>query len=234
MMDSVHRLQRLSRPYICSLNIIWRPTGDFKTSAPDYVCKKQDNRVNIIWRRTSIFVSLPPNSHNMKQDIIARKNEIAILDSLMEEEFAQFIAVYGRRRVGKTFLIREYFGDKFTFFHTAVSPRELKDRQPEYLYRIQLDEFAKTLKLYGYQSEEPIKDWFDAFDRLWVLIQSHPQKERLVLFIDEMPWLDTPRAGFMKFCPRPPYSCLITIMANTAPIFEKPLVARHTNGFVVR
>lgn len=134
----------------------------------------------------------------MKQDIIARKNEIAILDSLMEEEFAQFIAVYGRRRVGKTFLIREYFGDKFTFFHTAVSPRELKDRQPEYLYRIQLDEFAKSLKLYGYQSEEPIKDWFDAFDRLWVLIQSHPQKERLVLFIDEMPWLDTPRAGFMS------------------------------------
>lgn len=134
----------------------------------------------------------------MRTSIVAREAEIRQLDSLMEEELPQFVAVYGRRRVGKTFLIREYFNDEFTFFHTAISPQELKDRQPELLYRIQLDEFGKTLKLYGYLDDSPIKDWFDAFDRLWRLIQKHPSEERLILFIDELPWLDTPRAGFMS------------------------------------
>ena len=134
----------------------------------------------------------------MRTSIVARETEIHQLDTLMEEELPQFVAVYGRRRVGKTFLVREYFNDEFAFFHTAISPRELKDRQPELLYRIQLDEFGKTLKLYGYQDDSQIKDWFDAFDRLWRLIQQHPGEERLVLFIDEMPWLDTPRAGFMS------------------------------------
>lgn len=134
----------------------------------------------------------------MRQAIIARTIEVQLLDRLMEEQQAQFVAVYGRRRVGKTFLIREYFDDSFSFFHTAVSPQELKDRQPELLYRIQLDEFSKTLKMYGYDNPTPIKDWFDAFDRLWLLICQHPLEERLVLFFDEMPWLDTPRAGFMS------------------------------------
>ena len=134
----------------------------------------------------------------MKTSIVARETEIHQLETLMDEELPQFVAVYGRRRVGKTFLIREYFDDDFTFFHTAISPQELKDRHPELLYRIQLDEFGKTLKLYGFQDDSPIKDWFDAFDRLWQLILQHPAEERLVLFIDELPWLDTPRAGFMS------------------------------------
>ena len=124
----------------------------------------------------------------------------------MDEELPQFVAVYGRRRVGKTFLIREYFDDDFTFFHTAISPQELKDRHPELLYRIQLDEFGKTLKLYGFQDDSPIKDWFDAFDRLWQLILQHPAEERLVLFIDELPWLDTP--------PRRFYECLGTFLES--------------------
>ena len=80
------------------------------------------------------------------------------LETLMGEDLPQFVAVYGRRRVGKTFLIREYFDDDFTFFHTAISPQELKDRHPDLLYRIQLDEFGKTLKQYGYQDDSPIKD----------------------------------------------------------------------------
>lgn len=114
----------------------------------------------------------------MRTSIVARETEIHQLETLMDEELPQFVAVYGRRRVGKTFLIREYFDDDFTFFHTAISPQELKDRHPELLYRIQLDEFGKTLKLYGFQDDSPIKDWFDAFDRLWQLILQHPVEER--------------------------------------------------------
>ena len=62
----------------------------------------------------------------MKKLIISRKQEQLVLRQLQEEPTAQFLAVYGRRRVGKTFLIREYFEDSFAFMHTAVSPMELK------------------------------------------------------------------------------------------------------------
>ena len=94
----------------------------------------------------------------MKTSIVARETEMHHLETFMGEDLPQFVAVYGRRRVGKTFLIREYFDDDFTFSHTAISPQELKDRHPDLLYRIQLDEFGKTLKQYGYQDDSPIKD----------------------------------------------------------------------------
>ena len=77
----------------------------------------------------------------MRNLIIARKEEQRMLQNLKNERTAQFLAVYGRRRVGKTFLIREYFEDSFTFKHTALSPLELKDINPDALYKAQLAEF---------------------------------------------------------------------------------------------
>lgn len=77
------------------------------------------------------------------------------------------LAVYGRRRIGKTFLIREYFDDRFAFKHTAVSPMELRERDKdrELMYRIQLNEFAASLRKYGCKDDSPISDWFEAFHR---------------------------------------------------------------------
>ena len=74
----------------------------------------------------------------MKNLIVARENEKAELERLMNEPTAQMLAVYGRRRTGKTFLIREYFEDNFAFKHTAVSPMELKERgEGKLIYRVQ-------------------------------------------------------------------------------------------------
>ena len=134
----------------------------------------------------------------MKKLIVARKEEQKVLQNLLKEETAQFLTVYGRRRVGKTFLIREYFEDSFAFKHTALSPFELKDINPDVLYHAQLSEFQKSLVRYGLNVNEPIKDWFEAFDRLRDLIESKNPKQKQVVFIDEMPWLDTPRAGFIS------------------------------------
>lgn len=134
----------------------------------------------------------------MKKLIVARKEEQKVLQSLLKEKTAQFLTVYGRRRVGKTFLIREYFEDSFAFKHTALSPFELKDINPDVLYRAQLSEFQKSLTRYGLSVNEPIKDWFEAFDRLRDLIECKNPKQKQVVFIDEMPWLDTPRAGFVS------------------------------------
>ena len=135
----------------------------------------------------------------MKNLIIAREREKAELERLMNEPTAQMLAVYGRRRTGKTFLIREYFEDNFAFKHTAVSPMELKERgEGELIYRVQLNEFAASLRKYGRKDESPINDWFEAFHRLEALIDSKRKKGKLVVFIDELPWLDTPRAGFLS------------------------------------
>ena len=134
----------------------------------------------------------------MKNLIVAREKEQKVFEQLLNEPTAQFLAVYGRRRVGKTFLIREYFEDNFAFMHTAVSPMELKDKDRQLLYRIQLDEFAASLKKYGERNDTPIKSWFDALHRLEALLDAKKSKKKMVVFIDELPWLDTPRAGFLS------------------------------------
>lgn len=134
----------------------------------------------------------------MRELIVARKEEQRILNNILNENTAQFLAVYGRRRVGKTFLIREYFDGTFSFKHTALSPQELKDVNPQALYKAQLTEFHKSLVRYGHSANETIRDWFEAFDRLRELIESKRSGDKIIVFIDEMPWLDTPRAGFMS------------------------------------
>lgn len=135
----------------------------------------------------------------MKNLIIAREKEQAELERLANEPTAQMLVVYGRRRVGKTFLIREYFDDGFVFKHTAVSPMELRERENgELLYHVQLKEFGASLRKYGSKDESPISDWFEAFHRLETLLDSKRKKGKMVVFIDELPWLDTPRAGFLS------------------------------------
>ena len=134
---------------------------------------------------------------DMKSLIVAREKEQEMLGRLLMEPTAQLLTVYGRRRIGKTFLIREYFDDNFAFKHTAMSPLEFKDKEDKLLYRIQLDEFAHSLRKYGDQLSEPLKDWSDAFHRLEDLLGKKRTKKKMVVFIDEMPWLDTPRSGFM-------------------------------------
>lgn len=133
----------------------------------------------------------------MKSLIIAREKEQAMLARLLMEPTAQLLTVYGRRRIGKTFLIREYFDDNFAFKHTAVSPLEFKDKAEKLLYKIQLEEFAHSLRKHGAQITEPLKDWADAFHRLEDFLSKKRTKKKMVVFIDEMPWLDTPRSGFM-------------------------------------
>ena len=135
----------------------------------------------------------------MKSLIVAREKEQAELERLVNEPTAQLLAVYGRRRTGKTFLVREYFSDMFAFKHTAVSPAELKDRgENELLLHVQLNEFAVSLQKYGSKDTSPINDWFEAFHRLEALLGSRRGKGKLVVFIDELPWLDTPRSGFLS------------------------------------
>lgn len=107
---------------------------------------------------------------------------------------SQLVAVYGRLRVGKTYLIRELFKDEFAFYHTGVSPVELKEQN---LLEVQLREFNATLIRYGANNMEPPTNWTDAFERLIALLSKLPKGKRMVVFLDELPCMDTPRSGFI-------------------------------------
>ena len=121
--------------------------------------------------------------------IIGRKKEQAELKRYMESSRPEFIAVYGRRRLGKTFLIREYFGNDFLFYFTGtVGGKRLE----------QLKAFDTAIKQYGGAASVPSKNWMEAFLKLRELIETAPAKERQVVFIDELPWLDTKNSDFIR------------------------------------
>ena len=122
--------------------------------------------------------------------IIGRKQETEELMNIYHRRQAQLVAVYGRRRVGKTFLVRELFKDKFTFYHTGVSPLELQDSNQ---LEAQLAAFNSSLIRYGAQTGARPKNWTEAFEQLITLINGENKDKRVVVLSTRCPgW--TPRA----------------------------------------
>lgn len=120
--------------------------------------------------------------------MIGRKNEIEQLIATYESGQSEFVAVYGRRRIGKTFLITEVFGNRFAFHHTGLREGGTKK---------QLEQFRLSLRQQGYYDCPRIKDWLEAFFELERFLEKSPA-QRKVVFLDEIPWLDTPRSGFLS------------------------------------
>lgn len=131
--------------------------------------------------------------------MIGRRIEQELLQEAIEKDRAQFVVVYGRRRVGKTFLVNEFFQNRYAFKHTAVSPLNENLKPKHNLLKIQLKEFYYSMRSYGLQTGEPVPaDWFEAFHQLQQLLDAKRNDTNpLVVFLDELPWLDTPRAHFM-------------------------------------
>ena len=120
--------------------------------------------------------------------IIGRKEEQQILHSAAQTENSEFVAVYGRRRVGKTYLIRETFGYKFTFQHTGLAKGNTKE---------QLFSFAISLRDAGYDDCPIPKSWLEAFSLLSTYLKNSTDEKKIV-FLDELPWMDTPRSNFIS------------------------------------
>lgn len=119
--------------------------------------------------------------------MVGRETEKEHLKSLLKSKEHEFVAVFGRRRVGKTYLIRESYEYNFVFQHTGINNNLLKD---ESMIRHQLDKFAESLYTYGVKTEQPIKDWDEAFYHLRKVIEQSKEKKK-VIFIDELSWMDT-------------------------------------------
>jgi len=114
--------------------------------------------------------------------LIARDKEKKMLSDLLKKDESSFVAVYGRRRIGKTYLIRETLGDSFIFQHSGYYGGKLSD---------QLFAFSTSLREYGTEEYERPKSWLEAFEQLKDLIRRSEKTGKKVIFLDELSWMDT-------------------------------------------
>jgi uncharacterized protein len=137
---------------------------------------------------SGIFYTFIAKSKKMAP-IIGRKEEMELFTAVLNGNRSEFIAIYGRRRVGKTFLIRAAFEQQFTFQLTGLANATTQQ---------QLANFDAALKKADKKLKMPsAENWFTAFIQLTQFLEKSPAKKK-VIFIDELPWLDTANSGFIQ------------------------------------
>ncbi len=119
--------------------------------------------------------------------MIGRKKELEIIRNCVTADRSRLIVVYGRRRVGKTFLVREAFNYNFTFTHTGLEDGDLSD---------QLSAFWRSIKRQFKNECFRPDSWADAFELLKEGIERSGDARKCV-FMDELPWMDTRNSGFV-------------------------------------
>jgi len=126
----------------------------------------------------------------MNQNLIGRKKEIQKLRKYIKSRKSEFVAIYGRRRVGKTYLVRQVFQEEMTFQLTGLANVGKK---------AQLAQFhAELLEYFPENETPPPKDWFIAFRQLIAALEKEKSNTKKVVFLDELPWLDTRGAHFLS------------------------------------
>lgn len=123
--------------------------------------------------------------------LVGREKEIKMLQEQISSKKSEFIAIYGRRRVGKTFLVREVFQNEFAFHLTGIANVGTKQ---------QLIQFHARLARHFPDEQEiaPAEDWFEAFMQLISCLEKQKGTGKKVIFLDELPWLDTRGSNFLS------------------------------------
>lgn len=121
--------------------------------------------------------------------IVGREQEIQLLNKKYDSDRSEFVALYGRRRVGKTYLVRTLFKDRLTFSMTGLANANLQEQLLN--FRLTFNEQFPAL------NDEKKASWMEAFQQLKQIISRSRQRKK-VIFIDELPWFDTPKSGFIK------------------------------------
>jgi len=122
--------------------------------------------------------------------VIGRESEKNCLRRALEKKEAQLVAVYGRRRVGKTYLVRQTFGDRFYFSHAGLAKGSMAE---------QLGSFRDSLVRAGAKDVPTLRNWREAFNALRDFIEAGDRRTKKVVFVDEMPWMDTPKSKFVMW-----------------------------------
>lgn len=125
----------------------------------------------------------------MADTIIGRAAEQEILRQRIGSDSSELIAIYGRRRIGKTYLVRQYFNDAFSFYSTGIYQGTKRE---------QLGAFTRQLEYYSGRKWAVAKDWFEAFAQLREYLESLGGDKPIVVFLDELPWMDTHKGRFVK------------------------------------
>ncbi len=124
------------------------------------------------------------------ENLVGRLKEAKILKDAVNSRKSEFIAVYGRRRVGKTFLIREVFDNNFSLYLTGIANVKTQQQLAQFYARI-------TLHFPTQQALIIPSDWFAAFNLLIRLLEEKKDDQKKIIFLDELPWLDTHKSNFI-------------------------------------
>ena len=127
----------------------------------------------------------------MKNEFIGREKEKAILQAALDSGEAEMVAVIGRRRVGKTFLIKTAYKGMIDFEATGVQNADAEE---------QLQNFTLQMNEQFHKGEPVLKptNWLDAFHQLGVALDKKRKRKRMVVFLDEVPWFDSHKSGFIR------------------------------------
>ena len=123
--------------------------------------------------------------------MIGRIEEIKILNNLLQSKEAELLCVLGRRRVGKTFLIRETFKPNIVFEFVGIQNGTRQEQLNQFTFSLQ-QTFGKK------KIPNPISTWLEAFQILTEILTASKPKKKQVVFIDEMPWIAGPKSDFLK------------------------------------
>jgi len=127
----------------------------------------------------------------MKESLIGRKKEQKILQKALKSNHPEMVSVVGRRRVGKTFLIRSVYKKNIAFELTGIQNATMNE---------QLLNFSNRLNTYSKStiSLKTPSSWLEAFQMLLTFLEKKMNKKKVVVFLDELPWLASRRSGFLK------------------------------------
>lgn len=119
--------------------------------------------------------------------VAGRSQEISLLKDLLQKDNAEFVAVYGRRRIGKTYLIRQVYTTNIVFECSGLHQKEFSQ---------QLENFWLTLTEFDKKPKPMPKTWLQAFAQLKSYLNELGDGKKVV-FLDEISWFETPRSGFL-------------------------------------
>ena len=164
------------------------------------------------------------------EELVGRKPEIKMLDGTLSSRRAELIAVYGRRRIGKTFLISNFYRQRGLYFEMTGIKHGTQKRQIQAFFT-SLSRTFKTLKF-----DTVPNDWFEAFFILEKAIQNHRSRSKIILFFDEFPWMETHKSDLVKAFEYLWNSCLskddriITILCGSSVSWMIRKVIRNKAG----
>ncbi len=127
----------------------------------------------------------------MKNTFTGRDKEIEVLQKALQSNEAEMVSVIGRRRIGKTFLIKHVYKDNIVFELTGTRNAPMNEQLQNFMFSLQL---VTGNSIIG----KPPGNWMEAFFILINYLKDRSSDQKPVIFLDELPWLSTHRSGFLR------------------------------------